>query len=247
MTCAGHKSHRQARGLCRRPTDARPFVAPRIIDNQRRNVKRFTVARRNPGYPQRRWVMRGTLSFDRTRECDHVDAPGVACLRVPSRGHRCRSWDGRAHLRLSIGNAASDRRSRADRRNQPGPFWTQIQPATQSRLSRHDRMKVRPRSRDLPWASDDPPRDRKGRRPGGSNVASPRPPDDEFFDVLSPLLEEAATAGNEEPPRQGRPNVLSLSKENARLRKLAVGLSNLLGDLPAGEWQDAAQRHRNKA
>jgi hypothetical protein len=92
-----------------------------------------------------------------------------------------------------------------------------------------------------------PPRDRKGRRPAGSNVASPRPPDDEFFDVLSPLLEEAATAGNEEPPRQGRPNVVSLSKENARLRKLAVGLSNLLGDLPAGEWQDAAQRHRNKA
>jgi hypothetical protein len=90
-----------------------------------------------------------------------------------------------------------------------------------------------------------PPRNRKDRR-GNNNVVSPRRPDDDFFDVLSPLLEEAATAKGDESPRQGPPNVVSLAKENARLRALAVGLSNLLGDLPVRRWQDAARSCRNK-
>jgi hypothetical protein len=91
-----------------------------------------------------------------------------------------------------------------------------------------------------------PPR-KKQDRPGADNVVSLQHPDDEFFDVLSPLLEEAATSKDAEPPRRGFPNVLSLSKENARLRALAVGLSNLLGDLPVREWEDAARAHRNEA
>jgi hypothetical protein len=90
-----------------------------------------------------------------------------------------------------------------------------------------------------------PPRNRKDRR-GNNNVVSPRRPDDDFFDVLSPLLEEAATAKGDESPRRGLPNVVSLAKENARLRALAVGLSNLLGDLPVRRWQDAARSCRNK-
>ena len=91
-----------------------------------------------------------------------------------------------------------------------------------------------------------PPR-KKQDRPGADNVVSLQHPDDEFFDVLSPLLEEAATSKDAEPPRRGFPDVLSLSKENARLRALAVGLSNLLGDLPVREWEDAARAHRNEA
>jgi hypothetical protein len=91
-----------------------------------------------------------------------------------------------------------------------------------------------------------PPRNKKGRR-GNKRLVSLRHPDDDFFDVLSPLLEEAATAKDDQPPRQGLPSVLSLSKENARLRALAVGLSNLLGDLPARQWQHAARCSRNKA
>jgi hypothetical protein len=90
-----------------------------------------------------------------------------------------------------------------------------------------------------------PPRNKKDRR--GDNVVSLRHPDDDFFDVLSPLLEEAATAKGDQSPRQELPNVLSLAKENARLRALAVGLSNLLGDLPVRRWEDAAQSSRNKA
>jgi hypothetical protein len=90
-----------------------------------------------------------------------------------------------------------------------------------------------------------PPR-KKQDRPGAGNVVSLRP-DDEFFDVLSPLLEEAATSKNAESPRQDLPSVLSLLKENARLRALAVGLSNLLGDLPARAWEDAARSCRDKA
>jgi hypothetical protein len=55
---------------------------------------------------------------------------------------------------------------------------------------------------------------------------------DEFFDALSPLLEEVATLPDDESP-------LSLHEENARLRALAVKLSNLVGDLPVREWEDA--------
>jgi hypothetical protein len=83
-------------------------------------------------------------------------------------------------------------------------------------------------------------------RIGVDNVASLRLPGDEFFDVLSPLLEEAATVKDDESPGRGPHNVLSLSKENARLRALAVGLSNLLGDLPVRAWEDAARSRSNK-
>ena len=90
-----------------------------------------------------------------------------------------------------------------------------------------------------------PPPRKKQDRLGVDNVVSL--PRDEFFDVLSPLLEEAATAKDDDSPRQGLHNVVSLSKENARLRALAVGLSNLLGDLPVRAWEDAAGSCRNKA
>jgi hypothetical protein len=89
-----------------------------------------------------------------------------------------------------------------------------------------------------------PPR-KKQDRLGVDSVVSL--PGDEFFEVLSPLLEEPATAKDDELPRQRIHNVLSLSKENARLRALAVGLSNLLGDLPVRAWEDAARSCRDKA
>ena len=72
---------------------------------------------------------------------------------------------------------------------------------------------------------------------GADNVVPLRHRSDEFFNALSPLLEEALR--DEESPRQGIRNVLSLREENARLRALAVKLSNLVGDLPVREWQDA--------
>ena len=89
-----------------------------------------------------------------------------------------------------------------------------------------------------------PPRNKRD-RPGGlpraaDSVVSQRHRDDEFFDVLSPLLEEAATFPDDASPRQGIHNARSLLEENARLRALAVKLSNLLGDLPVREWENAA-------
>ena len=57
--------------------------------------------------------------------------------------------------------------------------------------------------------------------------------DEEFFAALSPLLEEAAKLGADQPPLRVADDLLLLLEENARLRKLAVKLSNLLGDLPA--------------
>ena len=90
------------------------------------------------------------------------------------------------------------------------------------------------------------PRNKKDRRLG-DNVVSLQHPGDEFFDLLSPLLGETATFKDDELPRQGLHNVLSLSEENARLRALAIELSNLLGDLPVREWEDAARSCRNKA
>jgi len=56
--------------------------------------------------------------------------------------------------------------------------------------------------------------------------------DGELLAALSPLLDEVdGLRGNEAPHRETE-NVTVLLEENARLRKLAVKLSNLLGDLP---------------
>ena len=64
-----------------------------------------------------------------------------------------------------------------------------------------------------------PPRNRKDRR-GNNNVVSLRHPDDDFFEVLSPLLEEAAVAKSDQSPRQGLPNVVWLAKENAQASRV---------------------------
>lgn len=53
---------------------------------------------------------------------------------------------------------------------------------------------------------------------------------DEFFDVLLPVLNEPTEPTQNELPHQDQ--FVRLLEENARLRKLAVQLSNLLGDLP---------------
>lgn len=55
----------------------------------------------------------------------------------------------------------------------------------------------------------------------------------ELLAALSPLLDEVDGLRGDEAPHQETDNVTVLLEENARLRKLAVKLSNLLGDLPA--------------
>ena len=55
---------------------------------------------------------------------------------------------------------------------------------------------------------------------------------DELLTALSPLLDEVDGLRGDEMPHQETGNVTVLLEENARLRKLAVKLSNLLGDLP---------------
>jgi hypothetical protein len=56
-------------------------------------------------------------------------------------------------------------------------------------------------------------------------------PVDEFLIALSPLLDEVDGLRGDEAPQEAD-NIPVLLEENARLRKLAVKLSNLLGDLP---------------
>jgi len=56
--------------------------------------------------------------------------------------------------------------------------------------------------------------------------------DDELLTALSPLLDEVDGLRGDEALHQETNNVVLLLEENARLRKLAVKLSNLLGDLP---------------
>jgi hypothetical protein len=58
------------------------------------------------------------------------------------------------------------------------------------------------------------------------------PQDDELLTALSPLLDEVDGLRDDEAPQEAD-NIPVLLEENARLRKLAVKLSNLLGDLPA--------------
>jgi len=55
---------------------------------------------------------------------------------------------------------------------------------------------------------------------------------DELLTALSPLLDEVDRLRSDEAPHQEAGNIPVLLEENARLRKLAVKLSNLLGDLP---------------
>jgi hypothetical protein len=57
------------------------------------------------------------------------------------------------------------------------------------------------------------------------------PQDDELLTALSPLLDEVDGLRGDEAPQEAD-NITVLLEENARLRKLAVKLSNLLGDLP---------------
>ena len=55
---------------------------------------------------------------------------------------------------------------------------------------------------------------------------------DELLTALSPLLDEVDGLRGNNARHQETDNVGVLLEENARLRKLAVKLSNLLGDLP---------------
>jgi hypothetical protein len=63
-----------------------------------------------------------------------------------------------------------------------------------------------------------------------STIAAP-PPVDELLIALSPLLDEVDGLRDDEAPHEAD-NIPVLLEENAKLRKLAVKLSNLLGDLP---------------
>jgi len=93
-----------------------------------------------------------------------------------------------------------------------------------------------------------PPHDRQARRDTflnaghGDNVVPLRednsarqaveaPPQDELLTALSPLLDEVDGLRGDEAPQEAD-SIPVLLEENARLRKLAVKLSNLLGDLP---------------
>ena len=95
-----------------------------------------------------------------------------------------------------------------------------------------------------------PPHDRPARRNAFQNVEpadnvvplrednSVRQPNDaphqgdELLTALSPLLDEVDGLRGDDAPHQETDNIPVLLEENARLRKLAVKLSNLLGDLP---------------
>jgi hypothetical protein len=61
---------------------------------------------------------------------------------------------------------------------------------------------------------------------------------DQFLEMLSPLLEEGTFPGDDSPSDE----LLWVLEENARLRALAVTLSNALGDLPEKEWQEPSTR-----
>lgn len=63
------------------------------------------------------------------------------------------------------------------------------------------------------------------------------PRGDAFRAAVRPLLEEADRL-QETPTQRDTSEILKLLEENARLRRLAVKLSNLLGDLPTGANRD---------
>jgi hypothetical protein len=107
-----------------------------------------------------------------------------------------------------------------------------------------------PCEQDCVMSIEHPPHDKQARRDTfrnvehGGNVVPLREdnsvrqpndaphPDDELLTALSPLLNEVDGLRGDDALHRETDNVGVLLEENARLRKLAVKLSNLLGDLP---------------
>jgi hypothetical protein len=93
----------------------------------------------------------------------------------------------------------------------------------------HDRQARRNAFRDVGHADNVVPL----REDNGVRQANEAPhQDDKLLTALSPLLDEVDGLRGDEALHQKADNVGLLLEENARLRKLAVKLSNLLGDLP---------------
>ena len=93
----------------------------------------------------------------------------------------------------------------------------------------HDRQARRDAFRDVERADNVVPL----REDNSARLANDAPHQgDELLTALSPLLDEVDGLRGDDALRQETDNVVVLLEENARLRKLAVKLSNLLGDLP---------------
>jgi hypothetical protein len=141
---------------------------------------------------------------------------------------------------------ATGRRQHLDRKVAPnadpvlGPIFDSNSPATQWNIL-NDWGHVLDRG--LAMGIGHPPHNKRDRHGvllrAADSVAPPRQWGDEFCDGSSSLPVQAATFPGDKSPRQGIHNVLSLREENARLRALAVKLSNIVGDLPVREWEDA--------
>jgi hypothetical protein len=97
-----------------------------------------------------------------------------------------------------------------------------IEPPPQDRQARRDAFRIVGHADNVvPLREDDSVR---------QAIEAP-PQDDELLTALSPLLDEVDGLRSDEAPQEAD-NIPVLLEENARLRKLAVKLSNLLGDLP---------------
>jgi hypothetical protein len=128
-------------------------------------------------------------------------------------------------------------------------FWTQIRPRLNGKVIVEPTTGP-PCEQECVMSIEHPPHDRPARRNAFQNVehadnvvplrenndvrqANDAPHQgDELLTALSPLLDEVDGLRGDETLLQETNNVVLLLEENARLRKLAVKLSNLLGDLP---------------
>jgi hypothetical protein len=128
------------------------------------------------------------------------------------------------------------------------PFPTQIRPRLNGKLIGEPTTGP-PCEQECVMSIEHPPHDSQARREAfriveqADNVVPLRDDDsvrqvndalhqsDELLTALSPLLDEVDGLRTDEMPQE-TDNISALLEENARLRKLAVKLSNLLGDLP---------------
>jgi hypothetical protein len=129
------------------------------------------------------------------------------------------------------------------------PFRTQIRRRLNGKLVVEPTTGP-PCEQECDMSIEHPPHDRQARREAfrnaehGGNVVPLREDNsvrqaieaphqgDELLTALSPLLDEVDGLRGDEAPHLETDNIPVLLEENARLRKLAVKLSNLLGDLP---------------
>jgi hypothetical protein len=123
------------------------------------------------------------------------------------------------------------------------PFLDSNSPSTQLRLL--DATGARLGFWGLAMSSEDPSHNKQRLVVlfrNADNVPQRKSPDHEYFDVLSSPLREAAALSDDQWKQRSIDNILALLEANAKLRRMAVKLSDMLETAGIANMLDKAAR-----